>query len=273
MRNEPTREDAERLIAEASAEAVDHIELVRRLLLLNRISDWYYQRCVSEGSGRVEDVEIHPGGLTLKIRNEQNLEYFQQANGYRWRLGSALISRMEAERFLGVWPGYLDAIEGLFRYIFKSMFDLEHELKRAHEEITERAQKIYFQMSEELHQRSANERHPELRRWRDRSPATASIAPEKLKGIRNLKRLEISDPCHIYFLLHKGEVVYVGQTGAAWPGRIIQHLRGKQKTFDDVWYLEVDRPSLSIVERRFIDEFKPRYNGMRSSLEDKEEDD
>lgn len=71
--------------------------------------------------------------------------------------------------------------------------------------------------------------------------------------------------CHVYFLLHEGVVVYVGQSGAAWPMRAEAHLRDKDKVFDDIWYVEVDRPSLTDVERRFIEEFQPKYNkiGLR----------
>lgn len=63
---------------------------------------------------------------------------------------------------------------------------------------------------------------------------------------------------HVYFLLHKGAVVYVGQSGDAWPKRVRARLRDNDKVFDEIWYVEVDPPSLTVVERQFIEEFRPK---------------
>ena len=78
--------------------------------------------------------------------------------------------------------------------------------------------------------------------------------------MRHIKRLEVCEPAYVYFLLKEEVVVYVGQTTAPWPSRILQHLNEKEKDFDDVWYLEVDNPSMSEIEKAFIKMFRPKYN-------------
>lgn len=106
----------------------------------------------------------------------------------------------------------------------------------------------------------ALDRHPTLRIWRNRNPVNIEEVPQCLKNIRHVKRLEITEPSFVYFLLMEEEVVYVGQTTSPWPARILQHLKSGDKEFDDVWYLEVDRPSVSQVEAEFIRKFQPKYN-------------
>lgn len=46
----------------------------------------------------------------------------------------------------------------------------------------------------------------------------------------------------------------------AWPSRIVTHVNDKEKDFDDVWYLEVDKDSRLAVERTYIRRFSPIYN-------------
>lgn len=105
------------------------------------------------------------------------------------------------------------------------------------------------------------ERQQRLSKWRKKGFTTASgPTPEIIRHVRAIKRFDGVMACHVYFLLHEGEVVYVGQSGAGWPSRVHSHLRDKAKVFDDIWYIEVDRPTLSDVERRFIEEFNPKYN-------------
>ncbi|MCE5172520.1 hypothetical protein LQV63_24915 [Paenibacillus profundus] len=104
------------------------------------------------------------------------------------------------------------------------------------------------------------DRHPTLRIWRNRNPVNIAEVPQCLANIRHVKRLEITEPSYVYFLLMGEEIVYVGQTTSPWPARILQHLKSGDKEFDDVWYLEVDRPSVSRVETEFIRKFQPKYN-------------
>jgi hypothetical protein len=186
----------------------------------------------------------HPLGLTITTWDDAELGYVE-AHGMRWQLQGQNISRTDAEVFLGVWPGYLDGIEDLYEHVLEISSVLHQTIERAFIE---------------AEQRWSVERHPELRRWRAQSPTDPEHVPEKLRHIRHLKQLKISEPAYIYFLLKKGEVVYVGQTAAPWPGRVLQHLTEGQKDFDDVWYIEVDRPSLDQAEQRFIEEFRPIHN-------------
>jgi hypothetical protein len=123
---------------------------------------------------------------------------------------------------------------------------LRDERAEFQEQATERARQIY-----------ATARHQALREWRagDRQ----AEAPETLKGVRHVKRLE-AHPAIVYFLMRGGEVVYVGQSTAPWPSRILQHKDEGTKDFDDVWYLEVDAHSVCRVEEEYIRKFKPEYN-------------
>lgn len=102
-------------------------------------------------------------------------------------------------------------------------------------------------------------RHRHLEYWRTCNPSSTE-PPAVLKDIEHAKQLETVQPCHVYFLLKEGEVVYVGQTGSAWPNRIENHVRDEGKDFDDVWYVEVDRESMDEVEAHYIAFFRPPLN-------------
>ena len=65
------------------------------------------------------------------------------------------------------------------------------------------------------------------------------------------------EPC-IYKLIHKGVVVYVGQTRHSVMGRIKSHKR--DKVFDSVEVLLTRVRDLSIAEAHHIIYFNPKYN-------------
>lgn len=83
--------------------------------------------------------------------------------------------------------------------------------------------------------------------------------------MRNIDLAEIiSGACRanygrsIYFLLHEGQVVYVGQSKNVL-GRFNEHIQWK--TFDSYFVLEVeDDDSLDDVEMHFVMKFNPKYN-------------
>lgn len=62
----------------------------------------------------------------------------------------------------------------------------------------------------------------------------------------------------IYFLWHKGKVVYVGQTVNLFH-RLGVHLSG-DKLFDEYSYLECDKSELNKLEAGYIVELNPVYN-------------
>ena len=256
MYEEVTTEDVEKLIEDAESRGVDLKELIRRLLITSEVSQWYFRRQSGDGSGHIKNVKTHGLGLSIETWDGASLEYCENQNGQRWRLGSSLISRIDAERFLGVWPGYLDAIEDLFWEFWR----LKDDVRTSHEELEENLKRKYTELYEDLRLWLSLARHPELKRWRELNPTPIYKIPPSLRHIRNLKQIEVSEPCYVYFLLNSGEVVYVGQTSSAWPKRILQHIKDQEKIFDDVWCLEVDRQSLTAVEGRFIKEFRPKYN-------------
>jgi hypothetical protein len=262
---EPTEEDAVRLLEGARADEISDVELIRRLMLLNRLVAQNIPRFAKNGSGSVREVKLGPGTIYLITFDDKEIECgFEK--GIRWRIRGELVSRNDVEKVLGVWPGYLDAIEQLKDYIDDVLRDLESRARAVQEQEYETKLKA----EEDARRIWSNSRHPELRQWRERHPASEKL-PQSIQHIRYIKRLVVSEPAYIYFLLQAGKVVYVGQTSSPWPGRILQHLNENAKLFDDVWYLEVDKPSLNYVERRFIIEFKPIYNRVgfpQSGIED-----
>ena len=173
-------------------------------------------------------------------------------------LNGSLISRSDAEVHLAAWPGYIDGLEDALNLLLEEQMKLE----RLETSLSEEYHRACIKAWEDERIRAANERHPQLRIWRERSPVADDRVPAALKSIRHIKQLEVNEPCCVYFLLKEEVVVvYVGQTFAFLARqRILQHLRDGTKSFDDVCYLEVDRPSLTEVERHFINKFQPVYD-------------
>jgi hypothetical protein len=63
----------------------------------------------------------------------------------------------------------------------------------------------------------------------------------------------------IYFLLNKGEVVYVGKTINV-GNRIASHLSEGSKLFEDIYFIDVLEKQLDELEQQFIGFYKPKYN-------------
>lgn len=94
-----------------------------------------------------------------------------------------------------------------------------------------------------------------------RPPVKAS-APSSLSfldGRLNAVSVYPSHPPCIYFLIEGEEVVYVGQS-ICLEQRLATHSR--EKAFDRVAYLQVEREDLNAVESAFIRYLKPRLNGL-----------
>jgi len=82
------------------------------------------------------------------------------------------------------------------------------------------------------------------------------MIPDRLTTIDGVKNYR--DPFgYVYFLVYKGDVVYVGQSFSL-SRRIISHARDKD--FDDVFYIEVAENKLNETERMWIRKFNPLYN-------------
>ncbi len=258
FRRSVTRESASELVTTCIAEKHSVEDLV---FLLTELVDtrygWYSTRTQSEGGGRVRDISIHGEGLSIQSWDGEEYQYSYE-KGYRWRTPQGWISRDRLEDALGVWPGYIDAVEDLFRTVAKHIRQLREEKEQVKREFEERWSQAY----EQLQHRMALDRHPTLRIWRERSRRGDDV-PDCLRSVRHVRRMQAMEPCYVYFLLHEEQVVYVGQTTAPWPARIQQHMKEGSKRFDDVWYLEVDRPSLNQAERAFIGRFQPVYNRTR----------
>jgi hypothetical protein len=66
-------------------------------------------------------------------------------------------------------------------------------------------------------------------------------------------------PGYVYFLLHRDEVVYVGQTREL-RSRFRAHRRAKDIKFDSVYYLRCTKYQMLELEMKYIELLKPRYN-------------
>lgn len=62
--------------------------------------------------------------------------------------------------------------------------------------------------------------------------------------------------CLVYFLLQDGEVVYVGQTAHGLSRPFSHH----DKVFDEVKILFCEPEELDLIEDKYIQKYKPRYN-------------
>jgi len=65
----------------------------------------------------------------------------------------------------------------------------------------------------------------------------------------------------VYFLTHKGRIVYVGQSKNCFL-RVAQHFMDKTKQFDDAMHLPVSQDKLLIIESAFIVAIKPPLNKL-----------
>lgn len=63
----------------------------------------------------------------------------------------------------------------------------------------------------------------------------------------------------VYFLLHRDEVVYVGQSGSILR-RVGEHLSDRQKRFDSVAFISCEPLNRLWLEDLYIKHFQPRYN-------------
>jgi hypothetical protein len=100
-----------------------------------------------------------------------------------------------------------------------------------------------------------------LKQLREEGARNNNKCPVVLQAIQGLQCLDALDGLGwIYFLAHKNEVVYVGQT-IHGISRIRNHV-SSGKRFDTVYYVEVGVAMLDETEREWIRRLRPRYNGQ-----------
>lgn len=72
----------------------------------------------------------------------------------------------------------------------------------------------------------------------------------------------IADVGGVYFLIYKGEIVYIGQSNSVY-NRINTHAREPFKTFDSFFILFIENYSERLLrEKQLINSFKPYYNDL-----------
>ena len=218
--NSPVNEDSAKekhvakLVELAGARGIKTDEVLLRLLRWVAVSGFGFKRHRGHGRGAVRHIEFDESQLVLISDDDIRYTYSSPVWGghRRWkRFEMEFISRYQLEEELGVWPGYIDAVEELYEYLIRwykertaeSDSKVMKELKEqfAWHERTENALRMQY----------ATARHADLKLWRERNPISAEEVPAALRSIGHVKRLAVNEPCHVYFLLHKGEVVYVGQ--------------------------------------------------------------
>ncbi len=77
-----------------------------------------------------------------------------------------------------------------------------------------------------------------------------------LKSKYNLELLNDDPIIGIYFLIHNGEIIYVGQSKDI-HNRITQH---RDKSFDDVFFIRYIKDELTIKEEFFVQSLTPLLN-------------
>ena len=70
------------------------------------------------------------------------------------------------------------------------------------------------------------------------------------------------DSAGIYFLIDRGEIVYIGAT-TRWPGRLSGHIN---KNFNAVRFIPCRQSKLHKYELRWIFKFKPKLNKIGKSV-------
>ncbi len=84
----------------------------------------------------------------------------------------------------------------------------------------------------------------------------ASMDLADLKSKYNLESLNDDPIIGIYFLIHNGEIIYVGQSKDI-RNRITQH---RDKSFDDVFFIRYIKDELTIKEEFFVQSLTPLLN-------------
>ena len=72
------------------------------------------------------------------------------------------------------------------------------------------------------------------------------------------------DASGVYFLLHEGRIVYVGQSMNCWR-RIGQHESDPAKRFDAFYVIRCEPPELDRLEAVYIAKFQPPLNAQLGS--------
>lgn len=235
--------------------------------LVERADLWSYLAPRQAGDARSHsEFEFDPNELRVRIK-DTSLTYRLHGSGYRWyESGNGYVSRDYVEKLLSAWPGYVDALEDLWDEVQATLRKVEENGKKRWEAQNEEWNWRFNQLKEiaerdlvAARREAALGRHAALERWRKDAPLRADrpVALAEISGIKQLAQVQL--PCYVYFLLDKGEVVYVGHTSQE-IGRAIEPLAADpSKTFDDVWFLEVDWQSAKQVADSYREAFNPRY--------------
>jgi len=88
----------------------------------------------------------------------------------------------------------------------------------------------------------------------------ADQLPRSLRNLGNVTKLEFYEvqPA-VYFLISRGEIVYIGQSIQP-RSRIAQHVAEGQKEFDSVFLKHCAPEDLDKWESAYIHSFEPKYN-------------
>ena len=80
------------------------------------------------------------------------------------------------------------------------------------------------------------------------------------EAVELLTKPSLPEASCVYFLMHQGQCVYVGQT-TNLRVRIADHYREAAKEFDGIFFLSVPNDLRLSSEREWIAKLNPKYNG------------
>jgi len=90
---------------------------------------------------------------------------------------------------------------------------------------------------------------------------TTLLSPVELKPIPVSEVGKALRHSGVYFLISRGIVVYVGQSGSVMR-RLGEHISDLTKSFDSIATIPCDELNRLWLESQYIEKYKPLYNGM-----------
>jgi len=208
-----------------------------------------------------------PKTTTYEVHYKDTTYYQRNHNTFvwEWHDGYNTLGYIEPEEVANRLSCPIQYIEGLQR-CFDLWYDVLHEhirrVQLACDDLSVRAEQI-VEETEEYRQKIKDDyrygRPAKLAQWREDSdykniPTSLSF----LRGRIQRGHLNRELPCHVYFLVNKDEVVYVGKTTQYPPEmRVFGH---KEKEWDSYYLLPIDMLALDKAETDLIQRLKPKYN-------------
>lgn len=256
----------------------DYVQYIKRVREsgndgdLSLIAERFFDR-VSRRSLQLTKSTKNNYCITLEFWDGNKICEVTRTSDNRLRIDNSLLSIADlAEMFcapVAYIDGYMDAVEEL-----DELTAMRSALEQADKDHKSRVKKFKEDSARAfvengLAKKIRDEVHAEYRNEIEQLRSALFNATAKtahgfnppsciadLSGLRRLPALFGEDMTGVYFLCHKGSVVYVGQSVHV-AGRLAGH---SDKTFDDVYFITCDVRKLDAVERYWINTLLPSLN-------------